>query len=197
MKVSARGVIRTKKSFKSALLTLMETESFEDITITQIVNEANYSRGTFYFHYTHKDALLDEMINEMLEELVETFRAPYKDLTKKININELSTMELCDHFLENRDFYKIMLCTNPTNNFREMMKKTLEQLLRKEVSFSNSNTELHIDNELLIIYRINGIVGIIIEWINSNFSHSRDYLSQQIINISTFHTSAFYITTNS
>ncbi len=196
-KVSARGVIRTKKTLKAALLSLMVTQDFQDITITQIVDKADYSRGTFYFHYTHKEALLEEMIEDMLQELIVAFRAPYKDLKEKINISDLSTIELCNHFLNNRDFYEIMLCPNPAHNFREMMMKTLEQLLRKDVSFSRTNTELFIDNELLIIYRINGIIGIIMEWINSNFSHSRDYLSQQIINISTFHTSAFYITMNS
>jgi len=196
-KTVARGVIRTKKTLKSALLSLMATENFQDITITQIVNEANYSRGTFYFHYTHKEALLDEMIDDMLQELVAAFRAPYKDLKEKININELSTIELCNHFINNKDFYKIMLCANPTHNFREMMMKTLEQLLRKEVSFSSTNTEFFIDNDLLIIYRINGIIGIIMEWINSNFSHTRDYLSEQIINISTFHTATFYTTVDS
>ena len=194
-KISDRGVRRTKKALKKALLHLMEKNEFHGITITQIVNEADYTRGTFYFHYTHKDALLDEVIEDILQELIAAFRYPYKDIKKEVNIDELSTTMLCDHFLNNKNFYKLMLNPNSPHNFRLMMIKTLENMLRNDISFSASKPDSNIDNDLFVTYRINGIIAIILEWINNNFSFSREYMAQQIVSISTFHTPKIFIKT--
>lgn len=191
-KADDNGVRRTKKSLQNALFSLMMKYKFQEITITEIVNEAAYSRGTFYFHYAHKEALLNEMIDNMLMKLEKAFQKPYKSLDKEVNINELSTTALIEHFLNNKQFYKLMLNTNSTYDFREKMIKTLENLLKNDISFSENDVEAKIDHNLFITYRASGIIGIIWEWINNDFVYTKSYMAEQIITISTFHTKKIY-----
>ncbi|EAE5097757.1 TetR family transcriptional regulator, partial [Listeria monocytogenes] len=64
-----RRVKKTKKAFNQALFTLLDQKPFQQITITDIVTEADVNRGTFYKHYRDKEELLDSIIEEILMDL--------------------------------------------------------------------------------------------------------------------------------
>ena len=53
---------RTRKMLQSALRTLVQTRSFDEISVQDITDEATISRATFYDHYTDKYALLAALI---------------------------------------------------------------------------------------------------------------------------------------
>ena len=63
--------VLSKRLICEGLRTLLETESFEDITVTQVCQEARVARKTFYRHFDRKaDALeyeLDAMFRGFLE----------------------------------------------------------------------------------------------------------------------------------
>src|SRR5258708_33299702 len=64
---------RTRKLLQGALGNLMQTKSFEEISVQDITEAATVNRATFYDHYTDKFALMEAMIaggfHEMLYEL--------------------------------------------------------------------------------------------------------------------------------
>lgn len=64
---------QSKQKLIEALLTLMETETFENITITDITQKAGAARLTFYRHFESKEqillAYLDEIFESYLNEL--------------------------------------------------------------------------------------------------------------------------------
>ena len=53
---------RTRKLLQGALGTLMQTRSFDEISVHDITEAATVNRATFYDHYTDKFALLDAMV---------------------------------------------------------------------------------------------------------------------------------------
>ena len=53
---------RTRHLLQGALRTLLQTKSFEAISVQDITEVATVNRATFYDHYTDKFALLDAMI---------------------------------------------------------------------------------------------------------------------------------------
>ncbi len=63
------GLKKQKKAFNQALFTLLDQKTFQQITITDIVTEADVNRGTFYKHYRDKEELLDSIIEEILMDL--------------------------------------------------------------------------------------------------------------------------------
>lgn len=62
---------RTRTQLQSALVTLLESKSFSDITITDICRQADVARITFYQHYDSKEALL-------LAEVADFFASMYQ-----------------------------------------------------------------------------------------------------------------------
>lgn len=190
---ASKKVVRSKKLFKHTLLTLLKKKHFDEITITEIVKEAGYNRGTFYFHYEQKEDLLEEIIDDVFDELHKAFRHGYMNYDKEVNILELSTIALFDHFIEYKEFYQIMLGGNINHNFQDKMIDTMKKHFREDIDFTANDVDSNIDIELFYTYRVSGIIGIILEWIQHDFHHSRDYMAEQIVKIATFYTKKVYI----
>jgi AcrR family transcriptional regulator len=53
---------RTRHLLQGALLQLMETKTFDEVSVQDITDAATVNRATFYDHYTDKFALLDAMV---------------------------------------------------------------------------------------------------------------------------------------
>ena len=62
-----RRIVKTKRSLKSALISMLAKEDFEHISITELCRRAEISRITFYSHYNDKYALLDDIFSDMLQ----------------------------------------------------------------------------------------------------------------------------------
>jgi len=184
-----KRVKRTVENFKAALLELMKKKSFQDITITEIVHAADYNRGTFYAHYKCKEELLDEIIEDMFELMDEAYKKPYEHLSI-IDFHKLSAnaIVLFDHFLEHKEFYKLMLSPETNYSFKEKMINRLDQLFRSEFEFFTDDVDSDIDINLFSTYRIHGIIGILLQWIDSDFQEQSDYMGKQLIHILRFST---------
>jgi len=61
---------RTRKLLQGALGNLLQTKSFEEISVQHIAEAATVNRATFYDHYTDKFALMEAMIAGGFHELL-------------------------------------------------------------------------------------------------------------------------------
>jgi AcrR family transcriptional regulator len=61
---------RTRKLLQGALGNLLQTKSFEEISVQDIAEAATVNRATFYDHYTDKFALMEAMIAGGFHELL-------------------------------------------------------------------------------------------------------------------------------
>jgi AcrR family transcriptional regulator len=60
---------------RAAISGLVAEVGYDKITVADLLREADVSRGTFYAHYTDKDALFLDATEQLIEELVEDFRS--------------------------------------------------------------------------------------------------------------------------
>ena len=67
-----RRVVRTRQQLRGALTELLKTKSVQDITVCELADKVNISRGTFYLHYKNVFDMLEKIEQEMLEELAAT-----------------------------------------------------------------------------------------------------------------------------
>ncbi|HEA4384973.1 TPA: TetR/AcrR family transcriptional regulator, partial [Staphylococcus aureus] len=64
-----RKTVLTQRNIKNALVSLLENNKFDFITINQIVEEAEITRSTFYRYYDDKYELISEIEEEILEHI--------------------------------------------------------------------------------------------------------------------------------
>lgn len=188
-----KQIQRSKKALKETFLTLLYQKPFDQITISEIVREANYNRGTFYANFETREHLLDEVIQDALTEMINQIRNPYKSI-KKVNIKDLNTdnITLFKYFQENAKLYKLLLSNHIRIDFRYQMAKAIEQMFIEEYEYELEE-ESSISTEWLYIYRSHGIAGLIIRWIEEDFSTSSEYMSKQIVEIMLTSTEVFYV----
>lgn len=173
-------IIRSKTALREALLHLMSQKSFAAISITDIVKHAKYNRGTFYANYINKEDLLDDMISELIKDLLQSFRAPYE----KVNVffpHELhaNSIMIFEHIAQHSNFYTILAKSEALPILREKMFVSLKQILKEELVYEDSD----VDQELLVIYSLHALLGLIFHWIESGLIHSPSYMQEQLVKI--------------
>ena len=70
---------RTRQALIHALIELLSAKHYDQITIQDIVDQANVGRATFYAHYKNKDDLLKSGFERILDTLVQAIVLNEKD----------------------------------------------------------------------------------------------------------------------
>ncbi len=93
----------THKNIRDTFLSLLGEKDLEDITITEICQNLNISRGTFYVHYTDVYDLMVNTERFISEEMQRRFLDALKISTRE------AFLEVFRFARENRVFYQIYL----------------------------------------------------------------------------------------
>jgi len=174
-------IVRSKTALRDALLQLMANQPFSSVSITDIVKQANYNRGTFYANYGSKDELLADMIAMKIEDLLQAFRAPYKNASV-FYPHELHAQSVLifDHIARNAEFYTTLTKSDALPALREKMFGSLKQIIIEELVHGD---DAGVDPELSVIYSLHALLGLIFHWIESGFAHSPAYMQDQLVKI--------------
>lgn len=58
---------------KNALITLLNEKPYEDISITELCDQAGVNRGSFYYHFVDKDDMIRQFKEQIMADLHEHF----------------------------------------------------------------------------------------------------------------------------
>jgi len=187
-----KRIQRSTSAIKSAFLKLLVQKPFQHITISDIIREANYNRGTFYAHFESKEQLLQSIIDDTLKEMIEQIRVPYKNLAT-VNLARLNSKDitLFQYFIDQVSLYKLLLSDHIQVDFRHRIALAIERLFIEEYEYENVPPTL--DIKWLYIYRSHGIAGMVIRWIEEDFQTPQEEMAQQIIELMLVSTDVFRV----
>ena len=104
---SNKTAITSQNMFADALLTLLKTNSYENISISELCTTAKVSRQTFYILFQSKENVVYYIITKNFSFLGRTISKDHKT----INLDQL-----CDYFIgyvnKNTDFLKLLYKNN-------------------------------------------------------------------------------------
>src|SRR5699024_5561635 len=165
-------VRRTHKLIRKAFLKLIAEKEYSQITVTDIINEADYNRATFYRHYYDKEHLVNEIINNQIELFIGAFMKPYKynDIVDLSNL-KLEHIVIFDHILEHKDFYKLWPKLKTIPGFVQKYSGAIERIYENKILITESLRK-DIDKNLYLQFYGYGITGLIFSWIDGGFKQS-------------------------
>jgi len=177
-----RRIRKSKMALKESLISLMQSKDFREISITDIVELADLNRGTFYKHYQYKEELLEEVMEDVIADLIISYREPYKN-AETFTINELtaSVIKIFEHVANRANIYTLILKSNAWPTLLERICNELKKLPVEDLEDYRPNPK--INKELASSYQAYAILGMIIEWVNTGFKYSADYMAEQLLEI--------------
>ncbi len=156
---SDRRVKRTKKALRDALLSLLETKSINEISVTELTTLADVNRATFYFYYTD----LIDMLTQIQNETYHTFSQVVNESDSAITTIEGFTAyaeNLLVYCKEHESLVKFII-NNDTNN---QLYKQIQQLMIHNIPNSKDTFSLDNPARYSTNYILNAMVGIMIDW---------------------------------
>lgn len=168
-----RRIQRTRTSLRDALMRLIISKGYDEITIQDITDEANVARTTFYLHFADKDELLFGTMRDIYEEL---FLAVGGDMPKSFFSDDENDCVAEDfiHVQEYSAFYKIMIGERGSAAFlarvRQYLAEAIMETTLKDMIPDGKETRVPIE---MMSYAMAGAqIGVIKWWLDNGMRES-------------------------
>ncbi|MDE6471195.1 MAG: TetR/AcrR family transcriptional regulator C-terminal domain-containing protein [Eubacterium sp.] len=168
----------TKQKIADALKALMQTKSFDKISVANITNYCNIHRQTFYYHFVDKYELLNWMFhNELIAPLTSDFTLD--NMYDKLN-SMFITMK------NEQSFYQCALKINA-----DVILKYINNLAVQEFASAFDDIEKTYglkpkddkENKLLAEFFGYGISGVVLDWVSHGMRETPKELTGRIEHI--------------
>ena len=171
-KSSHKNAARSRHLIKQAFAELLNEKDMAKITVTDIVERANISRGTFYAHYLDVYDLYSAILSNIVEAIDEAFdqmgmSSIILDPTEAINFG----IQFLD---KNKNYYKLFLTSSHGEKLIKRIISLTEDKITHEITslFPSENTTEYICH---MYYTLGGMRNIILHW----FMDSLDISAEQ------------------
>ena len=153
-----RRVLKTKASLRDAMLTLMASRGWDEMTIQEICDKANVGRSTFYVHYQSKDDLLSEGMNDLRDTIsAQTAQAEGPGLHFLAG--------LLDHMAQQRDVFKATIGRRSGHSVARRFRKMVFQLVEIELKRRRHPA---VKNPWVAMFVAGGIVEAMAWWVDAS-----------------------------
>lgn len=162
----------TKRNIAEAFKTLMKTDDFESITITDITNECDLNRLTFYYHFKDKFDLLKWIFyNDVIN--------PIRDTIDVVNWDE-RLKGVLEEMRKNKEYYDKIISYEKLdfwNYIYEVAKEIMAETLTALYHENMEGEHLKFSSYFFAF----GLSGTIYDWAASGMKESPEELTGKIV----------------
>lgn len=172
----------TAARMDEAFLELLEKKDFTYITVKEICEKAGVNRSTFYLHYETVSDLLAESARYIIDQFVEAMPHDTAEF-----MSQIQTRPLEELYLITPEYLTPYL--NYIKKHRRIFRTTLEQasVLGMNDAYLSLNRHVFIpilnryhvplpNQKYMMAFYINGIMGIVNEWLKENCEDSIEHM---------------------
>lgn len=161
----------TKKHIYLTALTLFQTKGFDQVTVDEIVQQSNSSKGAFYGHFSSKfDIFLEKFkeIDHFYEEFTTTLPVNLSFKEKVISLIDAQMTYLKDDLGMDlmRSVYKSGLIENERNffsNSERKLYKILHSFIQKAIKDGELSVQINVQETVIYITRC--MRGSLYDWL--------------------------------
>lgn len=159
-----RRVLRTRRLLKQALVDLINTQPYEEITIRDITDYADIGYATFFRHYDGKDDLMLEIFSGIIEEL-ESLPERHAD-----RYFEQEGYLLFQHVKKNQAMYRSIL---NSQLFARKLRKHLGDMVQMHLySHASEIRTSAIPIEVAAHHMVSALLGLVDWWLFNDMPYS-------------------------
>ena len=178
----SRSVRRTKMALRNSLIELMKTRSILRISITEICEEADVGRSTFYAHYENQYDLLEELEMDCLSAFEETLSM--NQPLRKYNNQEVTKIfeRMLQFIADNNNSIQILLNENGEVLFqRKFINHLIGYFKYAKKMYADGFDEK--TSECYSVFFINGALALIQHWLKNNMHIPVHVLAKMLLSL--------------
>lgn len=169
-----RRVRYTKKAIKDSFLELFEKKPLEKISVTEICNNADINRGTFYSHYSDPYDLKKNLEDEFLE----TIKGRIKECSNN-GKEKISTAQALGILKESKDLCRVF--TGPNGDFEALIRIVGTQASNYMSDLFDFVEEIAPGNaECLQLMLASCITSVIKYWFDNDMQQKPEFIAESI-----------------
>jgi AcrR family transcriptional regulator len=168
-----RRILKSQEAIKKAVIELMSEKNFDDITIQDISDRANVSRGTIYLHYVDKYDLLGKLIEEHINEMRELCESASEMDFKDANVIWFDYLE------HNYLFFSTMLLSKGAHSFRSQFLEFLIEEFKDEVDITEGKNH-GLNKDIILQFIATSYVGVVEWWITKGMPYPPQVMAEQV-----------------
>lgn len=172
-------VQRTKKALITTFSDLLETKSFDNITIQDLCEKANVRRSTFYRHFNDKYDLLNHIVGT----LIEYFRTLHLSEIDPKDPRQFFNKFMKDILLfisDNKAMVKSVISINIYSEVYQILYNQIYAVVKRQIEFDKQIGQFYIDEFIYGEFLAGGILSVILNWIQYG-QQSIDDVSSDIV----------------
>ncbi len=186
MNKSESKYFNTAVKMDLALICLLKKKPFDYITVSEICEKAGVNRSTFYLHYENVGDLLSETTRYLIDDFLSYFSVDTKSIAFNLLDCKLGELTfICDKYLtpylsyikDHKEVFSTVLLHNQTLGFEDVYKRMFENIFNPILDRfcypANSR-------QYVMIYYLNGINAIVLEWLRNGCDKPIQEISQII-----------------
>lgn len=159
-------------------LQLLAQKPLSKITVAAITREAQLNRGTFYLHYRDVYDLYDQITHHLLHHLTQVVDDTYPTQPGPTSFLDLA-QAVIDYLNTQHAVIQVLLHDDNSAQFIEQIRSLFIQKVMAKEHIPLTNHPYHID----VIYNINGVIGVIIDWQRGRLQCSREVVVHRLAQI--------------
>ena len=172
-------VQRTKKALITTFSDLLETKSFDNITIQDLCEKANVRRSTFYRHFNDKYDLLNHIVGSLIE-YFRTLHLPEIDPKDPRQFFNKFMKDILLFISDNKAMVKSVISINIYSEVYQILYNQIYAVVKRQIEFDKQIGQFYIDEFIYGEFLAGGILSVILNWIQYG-QQSIDDVSSDIV----------------
>lgn len=172
-------VQRTKKALITTFSDLLETKSFDNITIQDLCEKANVRRSTFYRHFNDKYDLLNHIVGTLIE-YFRTLHLPEIDPKDPRQFFNKFMKDILLFISDNKAMVKSVISINIYSEVYQILYNQIYAVVKRQIEFDKQIGQFYIDEFIYGEFLAGGILSVILNWIQYG-QQSIDDVSSDIV----------------
>ncbi|ETY74514.1 TetR/AcrR family transcriptional regulator [Lactiplantibacillus fabifermentans] len=181
-------VDKTRRRLRQALITLLQSETVENISVQELTATADVTRGTFYLHYKDKPAFVDQALEDLVTELFEQAIVTVAigdvitnpaDPLKRVQV--LSLSKALGYIDQHAEAFKTLLLNQRQLAVNGRINQQLTDWMQRFYhDFEDQFADLEVPVSIQIAYYVSATVGLITDWLENDMIYTPRYLTKCI-----------------
>lgn len=161
---------KTRVAIFDALTTLLTKYRFENITVQDIIDEANIGRSTFYSHFETKDQLLEEMCHEIFSHVFSETLLPEE--SHDFSDNHEDIRALLEHILWHIKDHRDDICSIMQGESEKLFTGYFSNYLEKTFGDLIAHLDIDVSEEFKKQFVIGSFINTVKWWITNGLRQS-------------------------